>query len=340
MGGMIRSILLGALSALALTAGHAAAGTLEEVTARGELICGVNQGLAGFATVDATGNWSGFDVAYCQAVAATVLGDKTKVRYVPTTAGAAFGLLEKGEVDVLPRAALSFSNDAARGFTFVGVTYYDDEGVMVRKDLGATSVKELNGATICVQEGTSVQRNLADWFKANGMTYVEVRYDATADGDQKYRVAACDAYAGGLSALAASRAGFPDADSHIILPELLAKEPLGPVVRHGDDTWADINRWILNALIAAEEFGVTSANIDELAKGTPNAEIDRLLGSEGDLGQRLGLDAGWAVRAIKANGNYGEIFAVTIGEATPIALARGLNSPWTQGGLLYSPPFR
>lgn len=340
MGGMIRSILLGALSALALTAGSAAAGTLEDVTARGELICGVNQGLAGFATVDATGNWSGFDVAYCQAVAATVLGDKTKVRYVPTTAGAAFGLLEKGEVDVLPRAALSFSNDAARGFTFAGVTYYDDEGVMVRKDLGATSVKELNGATICVQEGTSVQRNLADWFKANGMTYVEVRYDATADGDQKYRVAACDAYAGGLSALAASRAGFPDADSHIILPELLAKEPLGPVVRHGDDVWADINRWILNALIAAEEYGVTSANIDELAKGTQNAEIDRLLGSEGDLGKRLGLDAGWAVRAIKANGNYGEIFAVTIGEATPIALARGLNSPWTQGGLLYSPPFR
>lgn len=338
---MRKSVFLGTLAAGAVLAGFASAATLDDVKARGELICGVNTGLTGFAAPDANGNWQGFDVAVCKAVAAAVLGDASKVKYVPTTGETRFTALASGEVDLLVRnSTWTFTRDVDLKFTFVGVNYYDGQGFMVRKDLGVSSAKELDGATVCIQTGTTTELNLADFFKVNNMTYQPVPINTNAEGEQQYLAGACDAYTTDASGLAATRAGFADPENHIILPEIISKEPLGPLVRHGDDQWADIVRWTLNALIAAEEYGVTSANIEELAKGTNNPEINRLLGSEGDLGAMLGLDKDWAKRAIAASGNYGEIFAATIGESTPIGLARGLNAQWTQGGLLYSPPFR
>ncbi|MCB2126979.1 MAG: amino acid ABC transporter substrate-binding protein, partial [Rhodobacteraceae bacterium] len=252
-----------------------------------------------------------------------------------------FTALASGEIDLLSRnTTWTFSRDTDLKFTFVGVNYYDGQGFMVRKDLGVSSAKELDGATVCIQTGTTTELNLADFFKVNNMTYQPVPINTNAEGEQQYLAGACDAYTTDASGLAATRAVFADPENHIILPEIISKEPLGPLVRHGDDQWADIVRWTLNALIAAEEYGVTSANVEELSKGTNNPEINRMLGTEGDLGTMIGLDKDWAKRAIAATGNYGEVFAASIGESTPIGLARGLNAQWTQGGLLYTPPFR
>ncbi len=338
---MKKSVFLGTLAATALLAGYASAATLDDVKARGELNCGVNTGLVGFAAPDANGNWQGFDVAICKAVAAAVLGDATKIKYVPTTSETRFTALASGEIDVLARnTTWTFSRDTDLAFTFTGVNYYDGQGFMVKKDLGVTSAKELDGATVCIQTGTTTELNLADFFKVNNMSYQPVAIQTNAEGEQQFLAGACDAYTTDASGLAATRAAFASPDDYIILPEIISKEPLGPLVRQGDDQWADINRWVLNALVAAEEYGVTSANVEELSKGTDNPEINRMLGNEGDLGAMIGLDKDWAKRAISASGNYGEIFAATIGESTPIGLARGLNAQWTQGGLLYSPPFR
>ncbi len=338
---MKKSVFLGTLAVAALAGGIAGASTLDDVKARGELNCGVNTGLVGFAAPDANGNWSGFDVALCKAVAAAVLGDPAKVKYVPTTGQTRFTALASGEIDMLARnSTYTFSRDTDLKLDFVGVNYYDGQGFMVRKESGITSAKELDGASVCIQTGTTTELNLADYFKANNITYQPITIDSNAEGEQQYLAGACDAYTTDASGLAATRAAFADPENHIILPEIISKEPLGPAVRHGDNQWGDIVRWTLNALIAAEEYGITSANIDELAKGTENPEINRILGVEGELGKMTGLDNDWAVRAIKAGGNYGEIFAATIGESTPIGLARGLNAQWTQGGLLYTPPFR
>ncbi|MEZ5771489.1 L-glutamine-binding protein /L-glutamate-binding protein /L-aspartate-binding protein /L-asparagine-binding protein [Defluviimonas denitrificans] len=338
---MKKSVFLGTLAATALLAGYASAATLDDVKARGELNCGVNTGLVGFAAPDANGNWQGFDVAICKAVAAAVLGDATKIKYVPTTSETRFTALASGEIDVLARnTTWTFSRDTDLAFTFTGVNYYDGQGFMVKKDLGVTSAKELDGATVCIQTGTTTELNLADFFKVNNMSYQPVAIQTNAEGEQQFLAGACDAYTTDASGLAATRAAFASPDDYIILPEIISKEPLGPLVRQGDDQWADINRWVLNALVAAEEYGVTSANVEELSKGTDNPEINRMLGNEGDLGAMIGLDKDWAKRAVSASGNYGEIFAATIGESTPIGLARGLNAQWTQGGLLYSPPFR
>ncbi|MDS9466388.1 amino acid ABC transporter substrate-binding protein [Paracoccus sp. MBLB3053] len=341
---MKKSAFFGSVTALALAASGAMAAegdTLKEVKARGVLNCGVNTGLVGFAAPDANGNWTGFDVAVCKAVAAAVLGDATKVKYVPTTGQTRFTALSSGEIDMLSRnSTWTFQRDTDLKLDFVGVNYYDGQGFMVRKDLNVSSAKELDGATICIQTGTTTELNLADYFKANGMTYQPVNIDSNAEGEQQYMAGACDAYTTDASGLAATRAAFADPENHIILPEIISKEPLGPAVRHGDNNWGDVVRWTLYALIAAEEYGVTSANIDELAKSSQNPEVQRLLGTTDDLGTMMGLDAEWAKRAIKAGGNYGEIFAATIGEQTPIGLARGLNAQWTQGGLLYAIPFR
>ncbi|WP_376875158.1 amino acid ABC transporter substrate-binding protein [Albirhodobacter sp. R86504] len=338
---MKKSVFLGTLAFAGLSAGLAAAGTLDDVKARGELNCGVNTGLVGFAAPDANGNWAGFDVAICKAVAAAVLGDASKVKYVPTTGETRFSTLSSGETDMLSRnSTWTFSRDTDLKLDFVGVNYYDGQGFMARKDLGVTSAKELDGASICIQTGTTTELNLADYFKANNMTYQPIAVNSNAEGEQQYLAAACDAYTTDASGLAATRAAFADPENHIILPEIISKEPLGPAVRHGDNQWGDIVRWTLNALVAAEEYGVTSANVEELSKGTENPEINRLLGVDGELGKMTGLDNEWAKRAIMVAGNYGEIFAATIGESTPIGLARGLNAQWTQGGLLYSPPFR
>ena len=338
---MKKSVFLGTLAATALLAGYASAATLDDVKARGELNCGVNTGLVGFAAPDANGNWQGFDVAICKAVAAAVLGDATKIKYVPTTSETRFTALASGEIDVLARnTTWTFSRDTDLAFTFTGVNYYDGQGFMVKKDLGVTSAKELDGATVCIQTGTTTELNLADFFKVNNMSYQPVAIQTNAEGEQQFLAGACDAYTTDASGLAAVRATLPDAAEHVILPEIISKEPLGPVVRHGDNNWGDIVRWTFYALVAAEEYGITSANVNDIGATTQNPEVKRLLGAEGEYGAMMGLDQEWAKRAIAASGNYGEIFAANIGESTPIALARGLNALWTQGGLMYAPPFR
>ena len=299
-------------------------------------------GLTGFAEPNASGEWEGFDVAVCRAVAAAVFGDPSAVEFVPTTGQTRFTALASGEVDMLARnTTWTFSRDVDLKFEFVGVNYYDGQGFMVPASLGVSSALELDGATVCIQTGTTTELNLADFFASNNMSYEPVPIETNAEAQQQYLANACDVYTTDASGLAATRATFEDPSAHVVLPEIVSKEPLGPLVRHGDHEWGDIVRWSLNALIAAEEMGITSANVAELAAAPGNnPEINRILGTEGELGAMLGLEANWAVNVISAGGNYGEIFDRNIGESTPIGLARGLNAQWTDGGLLYSPPFR
>jgi len=338
---MNKSVLFGALTIAGLAAGVANAATLDDVKARGSLNCGVTTGLVGFAAPDANGVWEGFDVGVCRAVAAAIFGDANAVNFVPTTGQTRFTALASGEVDMLARnTTWTFSRDTDLAFDFVGVNYYDGQGFLVPTALGVTSAKELDGATVCIQTGTTTELNLADYFRANNITYVAVPIETNAEGQQQYLAGACDTYTTDASGLAATRATFEAPGDHVLLPDIISKEPLGPLVRHGDNEWGDIVMWTLNALVAAEEYGVTSANVAELAAGTDNPEINRLLGVEGELGVMIGLDNAWARNAIAAVGNYGELFEKTIGENTPIGLARGLNAQWTNGGLLYSPPFR
>ena len=339
---MKKSTFVGTLAAAAVAAGFAAAGTLDDVKAKGFVQCGVSTGLVGFSAADANGNWGGFDVAVCRAVAAAVLGDPQAAKFTPTTGKTRFTALASGEIDILARnTTWTFSRDVDLKFTFVGVNYYDGQGFMVPKELGVSSAKDLDGATVCIQTGTTTELNLADFFRSNNISYEPVPIETNAEAQQQYLAGACDVYTTDASGLAATRATFEDPAAHTLLPEIISKEPLGPLVRHGDNEWADIARWTLNALITAEELGVTSANIEELAANPgSNPEVNRLLGTEGELGAMLGLDADWAKNAIMAGGNYGELFDNNIGESTAIALARGLNAQWTQGGLIYSPPFR
>ena len=338
---MNKSVILGALTVAGLSAGAAAAGTLDDVKARGKLNCGVTTGLVGFAAPDANGEWNGFDVAVCRAVAAAVLDDPSAVEFVPTTGKTRFTALASGEIDMLARnTTWTFSRDVDLKFTFVGVNYYDGQGFMVPKELGVSSAKDLDGATVCIQTGTTTELNLADFFRSNNISYEPVPIETNAEAQQQYLAGACDVYTTDASGLAATRATFEAPGDHVVLPEIVSKEPLGPLVRHGDNEWGDVVRWTLNALISAEELGITSANIGEMAAGTNNPEINRILGTEGTLGEMLGLEADWAMKAISVGGNYGEIFEKNIGESTPIGLARGLNAQWTEGGLIYSPPFR
>ncbi len=338
---MKNTVILGALTIAGLSAGVAAAGTLDDVKARGKLNCGVTTGLVGFAAPNANGEWEGFDVAVCRAVAAAALGDSTAVEFVPTTGKTRFTALASGEIDMLARnTTWTFSRDVDLKFEFTGVNYYDGQGFMVPKELGVSSAKELDGATVCIQTGTTTELNLADFFRSNNISYEPVPIETNAEAQQQYLAGACDVYTTDASGLAATRATFDAPNDHVLLPEIISKEPLGPLVRHGDNEWGDVVRWTLNALITAEELGVTSANIAEMAAGTNNPEINRLLGTEGTLGEMLGLSADWSKNAVAAGGNYGEVFAKNIGEDTPIGLARGLNAQWTEGGLLYSPPFR
>ena len=338
---MKTSVFFGTLAFAGMAAGVAAAGTLDDVKARGKLNCGVTTGLVGFAAPDANGEWQGFDVAVCRAVAAAVLNDPTAVEFVPTTGKTRFTALASGEIDMLARnTTWTFSRDVDLKFEFVGVNYYDGQGFMVPKELGVGSATELDGATVCIQTGTTTELNLADFFRSNNISYEPVPIETNAEAQQQYLAGACDVYTTDASGLAATRATFENPGDHVVLPEIVSKEPLGPLVRHGDHEWGDVVRWTLNALITAEELGVTSANMAEMAAGTNNPEINRLLGTEGTLGEMLGLDAEWAKRAIEVGGNYGEVFEANIGEATPIGLARGLNTQWTDGGLMYSPPFR
>ena len=317
------------------------AGTLEDVQAAGELKCGINTGLAGFAFVDDMGRWTGFDVAYCRALAAAVLGDPDKISFVNLTGKTRFPALQAGEIDVLSRnTTWTLSRDVDLGLTFVGVNYYDGQGFIGRKALGVTSAKELDGASICIQTGTTTELNLADFFRSNDMSYEPVPIETNAEARAAYEADRCDVYTTDASGLAATKATFDDPGAHVVYPEIVSKEPLGPLVRHGDDQWADVARWVLNALIIAEELGVNQGNVESMAMGTDHPEINRMLGSEGSYGEMLGLDPDWAVRAIAAEGNYAEIFDRYIGPDTALGLQRGLNALYKDGGILYAPPFR
>ena len=337
-----KTVFMGTLAVSGLLAGAAAAQTLGEVQDRGALNCGVTTGLVGFAAPDENGRWEGFDVALCRAVAAAVLGDADAVNFVPTTGQTRFTALASGEIDMLARnTTWTFSRDNDLKFEFTGINYYDGQGFMVPRELGVSSALDLDGATVCIQTGTTTELNLADFFRKNGISYEPVPIETNGEAQQQYMAGACDAYTTDASGLAATRAAFEDPSEHVILPEIISKEPLGPLVRHGDNEWGDIVRWTLNALVAAEEYGVTSENAAEMASAAgDNPEINRLLGTEGELGAMIGLENDWALNAISAVGNYGEVFEANIGESTPIGLARGLNAQWTEGGLLYAPPFR
>ncbi len=333
-------MLTAAASMLAL-AGGASAGTLDDVKAKGFVQCGVTTGLAGFAAPDDQGNWSGLDIDVCRAVAAAIFGDATKVKFTPTTAKERFTALQSGEVDFLSRnTTWTYSRDTDLGFDFVGVTYYDGQGFMVRKALGVDSVLKLSGASVCVQTGTTTELNMADYFRANGMELKSVVFEKEEEARQAYDEGRCDAFTTDASGLAAVRSVLATPDDHVILPEIISKEPLGPLVRHGDNNWGDVIRWSLNAMIIAEEFGVTQANVDDTKANSQNPEVKRLLGAEGDMGKMAGLGNDWAYNIVKQVGNYGESFERNVGLKTPLALARGLNELWSKGGLQYAPPIR
>ena len=334
--------LLVAGAALALGSTIANAGTLDDVKARGELNCVVTTGLAGFAAPDDSGKWQGFDVDFCRATAAAILGSGDKVKFVPSTGKTRFTLLNSGEGDILYRNTTeTMSRDVDLKLTFLGINYYDGQGFMVRKDLGVKSAKELDGASVCIQTGTTTELNLADFFRVNGISYEPVPIETSEEGKTNYMAGRCDVYTTDASGLAAVRATLDDADAHVVLPEIISKEPLGPAVRQGDDEWADVTRWVLRALISAEEVGVTQANVAEKAAGpTGIPDIDRMLGTEGNYGEMMGIDNAWAARAIAAVGNYGEIFDRNIGPNTAIGIERGLNAQWKDGGLIYSAPIR
>ena len=335
-------------ASLVLTLGLATAnaGTLDVVKDRGNLICGSNTGLAGFGNPDDAGVWEGIDVDVCRAVAAAVFGDASKVEYVPLTSKVRFTSLQSGEVDMLSRnTTWTLQRDVELGLEFVGVNYYDGQGFMVPASLGVSSATELDGASVCIQVGTTTEMNLADYFSANGMSYEAVPVETNSEADAAYTAGRCDVYTTDASGLYASRAGYPDPSAHVVLPEIVSKEPLGPSVRHGDSAWADIVRWSLNAMIIGEEKGITSANVDEM-KNSKDPEVLRLLGVNqvGDTGagygQWLNLSDDWAYNILQQVGNYSESFERHIGPNTPINIQRGLNALYKDGGILYAPPFR
>ena len=325
------------LSGLSLTA---IAGTLDNVKQKGFVQCGVSQGLPGFSTPDDKSNWTGLDVDYCRSIAAAVLGDAAKVKYRPLSAKERFTALQSGEIDILSRnTTWTLVRDTSLGLDFIGVTYYDGQGFMVRKSKKISSAKKLGGATICVNTGTTTELNLADYFRTHKLKYKIVAFEKTDEVVAAYDAGRCDAYTTDQSGLYAERNKLKKPDDHVILPEVISKEPLGPVVRHGDNQWADIARWALYAMLEAEELGVTSVNVEAMKKEA-NPNIRRLLGLEGDMGKNLGLPNDWAYQIIKQVGNYGEAFERNVGVATPLKISRGQNALWTNGGLQYPMPIR
>ena len=329
------------VSLLAATQAFSASPTLDEVKKRGVLQCVVNPGLPGFASPDDKGVWQGFDIDLCRAIAAGIFNDPNKTAFKPGTGKTRFTLLRSGEADVITRnSTWTFLRDVDLGFDFKGVNYYDGQGFMVKKELGVKSALELDGATVCVQTGSTTELNLADYFRSNNMDFQPIITEDAAESRQNFEKGACDVYTTDASQMAAQRSAMQNPSEFIILPEIISKEPLGPVVRHGDNQWGDIVLWTLNALIVAEELGVTSKNVDDLVKNSNNPEVKRLLGVEGSLGSKLGLSDDWAANIIRSVGNYGEIFERHIGKETPIGLERGYNQLWNKGGILYAAPFR
>jgi len=340
---MFKKVMAGVFAAgLVGAAGTAYAGKdLDAIKARGQLLCGVSTGVAGFASADSQGKWTGIDVDVCRAVAAAIFGDADKVKFIPTTAQQRFTALQSGEVDLLVRTTTyTLTRDTALGFDFTGVNYYDGQGFMVNKKLGVKSAKELNGATVCVQPGTTTELNLADYFRANKMTFKPVVIEKIEEVRAAFFAGRCDVFTTDASGLYATRAAnAPTPDDYIILPEIISKEPLGPVVRHGDNQFADIVRWAFFAMLEAEEYGITSKNVDEMLK-SDNPAIKRILGVTPGMGKALGVDEKWVYNIIKQVGNYGEVFDRTVGAGSPLKIARGQNALWTQGGLQYAPPIR
>jgi general L-amino acid transport system substrate-binding protein len=337
---MNRTILPIAVGAVMGMTAAASAATLDDVKAKGFVQCGVNTGLAGFGAPNDAGEWTGFDVDFCRAIASAIFNDPKAVKFTPLTAKERFTALQSGEVDLLARnTTWTMSRDTEFGLTFTGVNYYDGQGFMVRKSLGVTSALELSGASICVQTGTTTELNLADFFKVNNITYSPVAFEKLDEVDAAYAGGRCDAYTTDASGLYSIRLKQSDAPEHIVLPEIISKEPLGPVVRQGDTQWFNIVKWVFYAQVNAEELGVTSKNVAEM-KESPDQNIRRLLGSDGKFGELLGLGNDWAYNAIEKVGNYGEVFDRNIGAGSPLGIARGLNALWSKGGIQYAPPIR
>lgn len=325
---------------MGVSAGASSAATLDDVKAKGFVQCGVSQGLPGFSNTNDAGDWTGIDVDVCRAVAAAVFGDASAVKYTPLSAKERFTALQSGEVDVLSRnTTWTMSRDTSLGLNFAGVNYYDGQGFMVRNSLGVTSALQLDGASVCTNTGTTTELNVADYFRGNNMNYEVVAFEKADEVVQAYDSGRCDVYTTDASGLYAQRLKLTNPGEHSVLPEIISKEPLGPVVRHGDDQWFDIVKWSLNAMINAEEMGVTSANVDEMRNGS-NPGVKRLLGTEGAFGEAIGLSNDWAYNIIKSVGNYGEIFDANVGPDTPLGISRGVNDLWSNGGLQYAPPVR
>jgi general L-amino acid transport system substrate-binding protein len=337
---VLSAALLGAGSLAALPA-HAGK-TLDTIKQRGQVVCGVNTGLAGFSQADSQGNWTGLDVDICRAIAAAVLGDGTKVKWVPLNAQQRFTALQSGEIDILSRnTTWTLTRDASLGLTFTGVTYYDGQGFMVPVKSKIKSAKQLKGATVCVQSGTTTEKNLTDYSRANNLGIKPVVFEKLEAATGAYFSGRCQAYttdASGLASVRNKEAKNPE--EHIILPELISKEPLGPSVRRGDDEWTAIVKWVVYGLLEAEEYGITQGNVDKLLAESQDPVVMRILGKSEDTGKLLGLERDWMVKALKATGNYGEIFERNVGPKTPLNLPRGTNNLWNKGGLMYAPPVR
>ena len=341
MKNLFAAALFAAATSVAASGGaQAQTNTLAQVKNRGILLCGSGTGLAGFGLPDAQGNWTGIDVDLCRAVAAAVFNDPLKVKFIPLSAKDRFTSLQSGEVDLLSRTTTwTMSRDTSLGLNFAGVNYYDGQGFMVRKKLGIDSVLKLAGASICTQQGTTTELNLADYFRANNLKYEVVAFASNTETVKAYEAGRCDAFTTDASGLYAERLTLSTPADHIVLPEIISKEPLGPVVRHGDDTWLDIVKWTHNAMVNAEELGVSKDNVDAMLK-SDHPEIKRLLGTEGKYGEALGLTNDWAYRIVKPVGNYGEMFERNVGTGSLLKIARGQNALWTKGGLQYAPPIR
>lgn len=342
MAGSIRAAAMAAICCAVLPGpATAATDTLAEVKARGQLICGVSQGLPGFSLKDEKGRWSGLDVDFCRAVAAAVLGKAGKIKLRPLTSQKRFEALKSRKIDILTRnTTWTLSREAELGVNFAGVLYHDGQGFMVRQKLGVKNALELDGITACLNTGTTTEANINDFFQSRGMQFTLRAFERSDDALAAYQDGECDVYTAEHSALHAQRSRLDSPSEHQILPAIISKEPLGPVVRHGDDRWFEVVKWTLFALINAEELGVTAANALKLSRESKTPAIRRLLGVEGEMGTKLGLDAQWAFRAIRQVGNYDEIFERNLGGKSSLNIDRGINALWTRGGILYAPPIR
>ena len=335
----MRSLILG-LSFVVATLTSAQAGVLDTVRQKGFLACGSNTGLAGFGLPDSKGEWTGLDVEFCRALAAAIFNDPTKVKFIPLTAKDRFTALQSGEVDVLARnGTWTQSREAELGLHFGAVNYFDGQGFITRKKNNISSAMELNGASVCVQQGTTTELNLADFFRTHKMKYEVTAFATSDEAIKSYDLNRCDAFTTDVSQLYAERLKLVNPDEHVVLPEVISKEPLAPAVRQGDSQWFNLVRWVHYAMVNAEELGIAKANVDERRKDT-TPEVRRLLGEEGDFGKGLGLTKDWAYRIIKHVGNYGEVFDRNVGENSRLKIARGLNNLWNKGGLQYAPPVR